>query len=115
MKTLVPLLALAVVFFSGCGENAPTAQEVREGAREGVEAPTRYVGANIRAQQQAQVTSATTTVNSAIRMFQAAEGRNPRDLNELIQAGYLGTLPELPRGASFHYTAQTGAVTVVGY
>lgn len=106
MKKL-SLLILPLIAFTGCDENGA--------AREAVDAPSDYVGANVRAQQQAQVTSATSTVNSAIRMFAATEGRNPRDLNELRDEGYLERLPDLPRDASFDYNPQTGELGVTGY
>lgn len=106
----LPLLATL-----GCQEKGDTSrEEAREGVRDAINAPADYVGANIRAGQQAQVTTATTSVNSAIRMFQAQEGRNPRSLNELVEEGYLPAIPDLPRGASFEYDAETGEATVSG-
>lgn len=110
------LLFLPLVFLVGCERTGGTsAQEIKEGAREAVNAPADYVGANVRAKHQAEVTTATSSVNNAVRMFQVAEGRFPNSLNELVQEDYLPAMPTLPRGASFNYDAQTGAVTVEGY
>jgi hypothetical protein len=111
MKKIV-LLVSPLLLLVGCQENGSA---VREGVREGVEAPSRYVGANIRAQQQAQVTAALNSVNGAVRMFHTTEGRYPQSLNELVQRNYLATLPDLPRGVSYAYDARTGQVSVSGY
>lgn len=108
------LLLLPLIALLGCQENN-NGGGAREAAGEAINAPSDYVGANVRAQQQAQVTSATTTVNNAIRMFNAAEGRNPNSLNELTETGYLTSLPQLPRGASYNYNPQTGQLTIDGY
>ncbi len=115
MKTASGLLLLSALLFAACQEGGTTAQEIREGASEAVNAPADYVGANVRAQQQASATTAKMSVDNAIRMFRAAEGRNPANLNELIQEGYLPAMPELPRGVSFQYDAQTGTASLKGY
>ena len=115
MKKLSGLLFLSALLVAGCQEGGTTAKEVREGASEAVNAPADYVGANVRAKQQASATTAKMSVDNAIRMFQAAEGRNPASLNELISEGYLPAMPELPKGASFSYDPQTGAATLQGY
>jgi len=107
MKQFVLFLSIAVL--AGCQENGG---QVREGARQAVDAPADYVTANVRAQQQAQTQTAVTTVNNAVRMFQAAEGRNPQSLAELQQEGYLAAIPETPRGTTLNYNPQTGQVTV---
>jgi len=110
------LFFLPLLILTGCQENGGTnAQQLREGAREAIDAPADYLGANVRAQHQAQVTSAKTSVEGAVRMFQASEGRYPRNLDELVTEKYLSAIPQLPRGASFNYNAQTGQVTVAGY
>lgn len=107
------LLLLPLFLFAACEQ--ATREEVKEGAREAVNAPSDYVGANVRAKKQAEVTTATSSVNNAIRMFQASEGRLPKSLDELVAEDYLPALPSLPTGASFKYNAQTGQVTVDGY
>lgn len=110
------LFFLPLVILAGCEENGgASSQEIREGARDAVNAPADYVGANVRAKQQAEVTTAMSSVNNAVRMFEAAEGRKPNSLNELVEERYLPGLPTLPKGASFNYDAQTGQVAVEGY
>lgn len=90
-------------------------EPVKKGASEAVNAPTDYIGANVRAKQQAEVTTAVSTVNNAIRMFQAGEGRLPKNIGELVTEGYLPAVPSLPKGASFSYNPQTGQLGVDGY
>jgi hypothetical protein len=109
----ISLLLLSCLLLVGCQENGGTrGQEAREGMRDAVNAPADYVTANVRAQQQAQTTTALNSVNGAIRMFQVSEGRNPSNLNELVQQNYLPALPELPRGAVYRYDPQTGQASV---
>jgi hypothetical protein len=108
----ISLFFLPLLLLVGCQDNGGAA---REGAREAVDAPSRYLGANVRAQQQAQVTTAVNSVTGAVRMFQTQEGRYPQNLNELVQKNYLSAIPALPQGASFRYNAQTGEVAVDGY
>jgi hypothetical protein len=115
MKKL-SLILLPLVLTVGCQESGSNGGGgAREAAGEAVNAPTRYIDANVRARHQAQVTTATSSINSAIRMFVVAEGRNPSSLAELLESGYMSQLPELPSGASYSYSAQTGQVTILGY
>lgn len=106
---LSPLLSVALAFVGCEGGSA------RDAANEAVNAPSDYVGTHVRAKQQAEVTTARSTVNNAIRMFQAAEGRNPSSLDELGETGFLDRLPSLPSGASYDYDAASGQVTIQGY
>lgn len=115
MKKL-SLILLPLILTVGCQESGSNGGGgAREAAGEAVNAPTRYIDANVRAPHQAQVTTATSSINSAIRMFVVAEGRNPSSLAELLESGYMSQLPELPSGASYSYSAQTGQVTILGY
>ena len=46
-------------------------------------------------------------------MFEAAEERLPRTLNELVEKGYLQKLPTPPAGMKLSYDANTGQVKMV--
>lgn len=116
MKMFTGLLFLSALLLVGCQEGGnSTAKKIKEGATEAVNAPSDYVGANLRAKQQATATTAKATVTKAIQMFKASEGRNPASLDELIQNGYLVGIPDLPKGASFDYDPQSGTATLQGY
>lgn len=51
-------------------------------------------------------------VNQAIQEFKASDGRNPKDLQELIP-NYLAKIPVAPAGYKISYDAATGKATVV--
>lgn len=115
MKKL-SLILLPLILTIGCQESGSNGGGgAQEAAEEAVSAPGRYIDANMRARHQAQVTSATSSINSAIRMFSVAEGRNPASLNELMETGYMSQMPDLPSGASYSYNPQSGQVTILGY
>lgn len=113
MKKLYLFLLPALCLISTGCEKAK--ENLEQGASEAVNAPTDYLRANVRAKQQAEVTTALSSVNNAVRMFQASEGRAPKSLNELISEGYMPALPALPSGVSYKYDARTGQVSVDGY
>lgn len=51
-------------------------------------------------------------VSQAIQQFNAAEGRYPKDLQELVP-NYLETVPSPPPGYKINYDPTTGKVAVV--
>ncbi len=53
------------------------------------------------------------TVDRAIQSFQADRGRNPNNLEELVQEGFLPKLPDLPAGKKYSYNPQSGEVDMV--
>jgi hypothetical protein len=75
-------------------------------------APVDYLGATVKAQQSATKTVDLVSVNQAIQLFNASEGRNPKDLDELVTTHYLGRLPNLPVGMKLNYDATQGKVTL---
>jgi hypothetical protein len=52
-------------------------------------------------------------VTHAIQQFNAEEGRNPKDLDELISTHYLTKLPAAPFGMKLQYDATTGKISTV--
>jgi hypothetical protein len=76
-------------------------------------APADYVGALGKAQQTAVKTVDTTSLNQAIQLFNVDQGRNPKDLNELVEKKFIPKLPDAPRGMKLEYDATAGKVTVV--
>ena len=54
-----------------------------------------------------------TSLNENVQLFQAQEGRLPKDLQELVTKGYYKKMPEPPPGMKFVYDAASGKVTVV--
>ena len=76
-------------------------------------APADYVGALGKAKQTAVKTADVTSLNQAIQMFAVENGRNPKDLNELVEKKFMGKIPEPPAGMKFDYDATAGKVKVV--
>jgi hypothetical protein len=76
-------------------------------------APVDYIGALGKAQKSATKTIDTASISQAIQLFNAAEGRWPKDLNELVTEKYLGSIPAPPAGMRFQYNPATGAFRVV--
>jgi hypothetical protein len=109
MKTSCGLLLIAAALaLDGCGnkENTPPPSATPASA------PSGYVGTLVKGQQTAIKTIDVTSLNENIRLFNVQEGRNPKDLNELVTKNYLGALPAPPAGMKLVYDADQGKVTV---
>jgi len=116
MKTLFCLALAASLFLIGCGESSDKPAQATNGAASGsspLSAPADYVGALGKAQQTAVKTADTASLNQAIQMFGVDQGRNPKDLNELVEKKYIGKLPAVPNGMKLDYDATAGKVKVV--
>ena len=75
-------------------------------------APVDYLGAVAGAQQTAVKTVDTVSLNQAVQQFEVDHGRNPKDLNELVDQKYIPKLPQPPYGFKIVYDANTGTVSV---
>lgn len=76
-------------------------------------APAGYLGALQKGQQSAVSTVDTTSVDKAIQMFAVENGRNPKDLNELVEQKFLPKIPDAPYGTKLVYDASSGTVKIV--
>jgi hypothetical protein len=116
MKTLFCFSVAASLLLVGCGESSDKPAQPTNGAASGnspLSAPADYIGALGKAQQTAVKTVDTTSLNQAIQMFNVDQGRNPKDLNELVEKKFIPKLPDAPRGMQLQYDATAGKVTVV--
>jgi uncharacterized lipoprotein YehR (DUF1307 family) len=112
MKSLVALLALIVVALpSGCGKKEET-KKPDAGASSGnpITAPVDYLGAVGKAKTTVTKNLDLANVSQAVKMFEAAEERLPKNLGELVEKGYLPKLPVAPQGFKLTYDATTGQV-----
>jgi hypothetical protein len=66
-----------------------------------------------KAKKASEKTIDTASLNQAVQLFQASEGRLPKDLNELVTEKYLPRLPDAPYGMQIVYDASTGQVKVL--
>ncbi len=117
MKSLLVPALLAFVI-TGCGqkqESPAPAKPAAAPASSGnpLTAPTDYLGAVAKAKKLSEGTIETASVGNAIQLFQAQEGRFPKDLNELVTQKYLAALPKPPYQMKFDYNAKTGEFKVV--
>jgi hypothetical protein len=55
----------------------------------------------------------TASLNQEVQLFNAQEGRYPKDLNELVSLHYIGQLPQPPTGMKLNYDPTAGKVSIV--
>jgi hypothetical protein len=120
MKSTLCILLATSLMIVGCGpqesESTPGSGATNTNASSSgnpLTAPVDYLGAAVNAKKSSQVTIQTTSLNQAIRHFEAAEGRTPKDLNELVKAGFINSIPEPPYNMKITYDATKGEVQVV--
>src|SRR5678810_535535 len=95
MKTSLVLVTLLPLLLAGCDDNS---SKTSTSGGNPVTAPVDYLGAVQKAQQHSVKQIDTASINEAIKLFQVDKGRNPKDLNELVQDKYLGQIPAAPYG-----------------
>src|SRR4051812_5891715 len=82
--SLISLL-MAGCFLSGCSKSESAAPSKPSGSSGNpITAPVDYLGAAAQGQKKAMKTLDEAGLNQTIQMFYAAEGRYPKDLNELV-------------------------------
>ena len=117
MKRILSFLVLSALAFCGCGkqEAKSTSAGTNENYSSGnpLTAPVDYLGAVVKAKKSAETTVEAVSLNQAVQQFSVAEGRYPKDLNELVKEKYLPRLPDPPYGMKIVYDAAKGEVKVV--
>ena len=117
MKAALSVLLASGVLIVGCGPSKSgsggSSTNTTAAGENPLNAPTDYLGAAAKAKQSAVRTVDLASVTRAIQMFQASEGRNPRDLNELVTGQYMPRLPDPPTGMKFSYNPTTAEVKLV--
>ncbi len=112
---IVPVLA-SVLFLAGCGEKsdraAGSATNSTSTSSSPADAPGNYLRAIAQGQQSAVKTIDTTSVDKAVQLFNVDNGRNPKDLNELVQKKYIPKLPDVPFGTKLVYNPADGSVKI---
>ncbi len=115
MKTPTGLLLAAVLLLAGCGEKSNAPAGATNSATSGgnpLNAPADYLRAVGNAQQSAVKTVDTASLDKAIALFNVDQGRNPKDLNELVPK-YIPRIPDVPYGMKLVYDANAGSVRIV--
>jgi len=119
MRALLLIPVLAGLLLTGCGKTSnSTSQSAKTNANPnyangnpGNAAPN-YGGVLGQAQNYSISQIDLAQLNQAIQQFNAAEGRYPKDLQELIP-NYLAKIPKVPAGYQITYDATSGKVKVV--
>jgi hypothetical protein len=113
MKILLFPLVAVMALLTGCGEKASQkTTQAMNAVSNVVDAPLNYIGAVVEAKNHAEKIIDVSYINQDIQMFNASEGRYPKDLQELIP-NYLGRMPEVPFGYKLEYDTNTYTVKVV--
>src|SRR5215831_423284 len=117
MKASLFLAAGCSLWLAGCGQSSDTAGKSTNSAASSsgspLTAPVDYLGAVAKGQQKALATVDTARLNQAVQQFNVEQGRNPKDLNELVKEKYLPQIPPVPYGSRLDYDPQSGQVKVV--
>ena len=116
MKTLFALCAALILLAVGCdNKSTSTTSSTNTTASSGnpLDAPGGYLKAVANGQQSAVKTVDTTSLNKAIELFNVDQGRNPKDLDELVQKKYIPKIPDAPFGTRLQYDPTAGNVKVV--
>ena len=111
MKPTLYFLALGLLA-SACGDQ-PEPDINDNSSGNPATAPVDYLGAVNKGRKKGISQVGLLQVNSALSTFQASESRPAKSLPELIAAGYLSVLPELPLGMKWQYNPQTGKASIV--
>ncbi len=115
MKILFALLVAAGLIVTGCDSGSspkPADKKKEELGQNPLNAPTDYLGALAKGKKGSESKLDVVQVNQAISQFQAAEGRNPKSLEELVSEGYLKGIPQPPRGMKYNYNPQSAKFEV---
>ena len=115
-KSICPLILLGfalVTVLTGCGDKSKAPASPPETGGSALTAPVDHLGAMARAEQSAVKTVDTASLSAAIRMFEADQGKLPKDLNELVEKKFLPKIPETPFGTKLDYNPATGEIKVI--
>jgi hypothetical protein len=115
MRTTCSFSLLLGLLLVGCGEKSDKPAQTPNGASGGsspLTAPADYLGAMGKAKQNAVKTADVAQINQAIQMYNTEHGKNPKDLNELVEEKYLPRIPDAPYGMKLQYDPVTGRVSV---
>jgi hypothetical protein len=119
MKAPMTCTLAGLFLLVGCGEKsstpAPAGSSTNAAAPETspMNAPAGYLGALAKGQQSAVKTVDTASLDKAIQLFSVENGRNPKDLNELVEQKFISRIPETPFGTKLVYDSGAGTVKIV--
>ncbi len=98
---VVLILLLSILGIVGCSDVKKSADDVGQSV---------VIGSQNRANR-LKLRKDLQTINRAIQVFSAANGRYPATLDELARKGILNKIPREPFGGEWNYDPGTGRVT----
>jgi hypothetical protein len=110
-KILLLSMSVGALFLAGCGDDVKSSKTFNAVSNV-VDAPVNYIGAVGQAQKYSENVIDVSYINEDIRMFNASEGRYPKNLQEMIP-DYLGKMPHVPKGYKLVYDTDTHTVSAV--
>jgi outer membrane murein-binding lipoprotein Lpp len=116
MRAICAAVAVSVTLLAGCEKKETKAEPnllTNNNSGNPLTAPVDYLGAVNQARKGAVNTIDKAGLTKHIETFNAQEERFPRDLNELVQKGYIQAIPAPPQGMRFDYSPQTGELKIV--
>lgn len=107
-----------ILALGACSEKSDTSSTASSptnssSASSPLDAPAGYLGALARGQQTAVSTIDTASLDKAIQLFSVENGRNPKDLNELVDQKFIPKIPATPYGTKLVYDSTSGKVSIV--
>lgn len=119
MRVISLIPVIAGLFLTGCGNNssstgsAATNNAVTNFASGNpITVVPDYIGVVGQAQKYSIKQIDLSYLHEAIQQFNAAEGRYPKSLQEMVP-NYIGKVPDAPYGSKIEYDPDTGTVKVV--
>lgn len=120
MKTTLLLVSGILFMLIACGKSTEPEESVQDESVQDsnssgnpLTAPVDYLGAIGKAKKSAVRTIELSSLKQNIQLFYGAEGRFPKNLNELVSMGYLSKLPAPPHGSRFAYNPADGQIALV--
>ncbi len=108
----VSLCLLAALLLAGCGNNQGGSSQTNSATAP--PAPSgNYLDTLANSRDHAVGVVDVASINQAIQVFNANEGRYPVDLEELVTNKLIGQIPPTPRGKKLDYNAATGEIKLV--
>ena len=115
MKFFLSIFVLIAVaaLLAGCGQSSSSqTQGGNATANSASNNPADYLGTLVQAKKTADKTIDVSYLNQALQLFNAQEGRYPKDLQELTPK-YVAKIPDALIGYKISYDAVKGEVKVV--
>ena len=109
---LVLISIVAAGLLAGCGGKSDSGAQGTNTVNVATNGFGGYVKSLGEAQKTADKTIDVTSINKAIQLFNVQEGRNPKDLQELVP-GYMAKIPDAPYGSKIVYDQNSGTVKVI--